>query len=84
MMMSTPIDPELRWRTGSGNAASCLIDCRAEALRGLFPKLAPWRESATACCERARIEALLYAAKDLDELQLRIGEVLRNEPSTPL
>jgi hypothetical protein len=81
-MMSMRINPAVRWRVGSGNAVRSLAECRAEALRSLFPKLAPWRESATACCERARIEALLYTAENIDELQRRIREVLTTGPST--
>jgi hypothetical protein len=80
-MMSMRINPEVRWWAGSGNAVRSLAECRGEALRGLFPKLAPWRESAIARCERARIEALLYTAENFDELQRRIGEVLRTGPS---
>jgi len=83
-MMSMRINPAVRWRVGSGNAVRSLAECRAEALRGLFPKLAPWRESATARSERARIEALLYTAENFDELQRRIGEVRRTRPSTCL
>jgi hypothetical protein len=84
VMMSTLINSEVRWRMGSGNAVRSLAECRAQALRGLFPKLAPWRESATARTERARIEALLYTAESFDELQRRIEEVLRTGPSTRL
>ena len=73
-----------RWPAGSDSAARPLVECRAEALRAMFPKLAPWRESAATRCERAGIEALLYMAKDFDELQRRIAEALRTGPFTCL
>jgi hypothetical protein len=76
--MSMRCNPPARWHAGSGNAVGALVEYRAEALRDLFPKLAPWRESATTRSERTRIEALLYTAENFDELQRRIGEALTN------
>jgi hypothetical protein len=61
----------------SDSAAPLLSEFRAAALRGLFPKLAPWRESGTERHERASIEAFLVAARDLDDLERRIGELQR-------
>jgi len=68
-------------RAGSRDAAQTLSECRAAALRRLFPKLAPWREAAADGRARARVEALLLAADDLDDLHRRMARLQRVEPS---
>jgi hypothetical protein len=79
--MSMGANSTMRWRTGSGDAAQSLSECRAAVLRSLFPKLAPWRETSAERHERARIEALLFSADSVDELHRRIELLPQIEPA---
>jgi hypothetical protein len=57
-------------RTSDGSAI--LSKRRSEALRALFPKLASWFETSNERARRQEIEAFLYQAKDISDLERRI------------
>jgi hypothetical protein len=69
-------------RTSDGSAI--LSKRRSEALRALFPKLASWFETSNERARRQEIEAFLYQAKDISDLEWRICWLQRRCPISPI
>lgn len=72
-----------RTRADSRRESSyALAQRRGEVLRGLFPKLASWLESAAERARRNEIEHYLSQATDLADLERRIHRLERQPTSS--
>lgn len=74
--------PKPRSASSPQPTAPGLPERRAEVLRGFFPKLASWFETSIERERRREVEAYLSHATDVEDLERRLQQLLRQQNSS--